>query len=527
MPMPDAVFTWSAEGEVPRAARPDDDDEWAAEGAVIRASPAPDGLRLSVTSHSPLSGVAVRWNRGLPEGCLVLGDAWERSYGDLRWEPPRAERALPWYWIATEPGGGIRGAGVRVRPTALCSWTADTAGVTLWLDVRSGDRPLELGERELALATLVELESHEGTAFDALGELCAALCSDPIVPDRPVFGSNNWYYAYGVGFDADAVLRDAETVVRAAEGTDQAPFCVIDAGWSEGGTAPGGPWDRGMGTFSEMADVAARIRAAGALPGLWFRPLLSRRQVPGSRHERLDGDWPLDPSRPETLALVAESVARFRDWGYELIKHDFSTYDVFGRFLQRSDHQVGAPRWSFADARRTTAEILIELYRTIHDAADGAIVLGCNTIGHLAAGLEHIHRIGDDTSGREWERTRRMGVNTLAFRLAQNRRFFLVDADCVPSTPQTPWARNREFLELVAAGGTATFVSIDPKTLTDDVAADIARAAQRVLAGDDAGGIEPLDWQSASTPRRWRVGDEHHVCCWEQPWGADIRAAAL
>ena len=55
-----------------------------------------------------------------------------------------------------------------------------------------------------------------------------------------------------------------------------------------------------------------------------------------------------------------------------------------------------------------------------------------------------------------------MGVNTLAFRLPQHNRFFAVDADCVPCTPQTPWELNQRFLDLVARSGTALFVSVDP-----------------------------------------------------------------
>jgi hypothetical protein len=36
-------------------------------------------------------------------------------------------------------------------------------------------------------------------------------------------------------------------------------------------------------------------------------------------------------------------------------------------------------------------------------------------VGHLAAGLTHAQRTGDDTLGRAWDRTRRVGVNTLPF----------------------------------------------------------------------------------------------------------------
>ena len=95
--------------------------------------------------------------------------------------------------------------------------------------------------------------------------------------------------------------------------------------------------------------------------------------------------------------------------------------------------------WSFADRTRTNAEIILVLYRTLRYAAGNAVLLGCHTIGHLGAGLFEIQRTGDDTSGRVWERTRKMGVNTLAFRLPQNGTFFASDPDCAAHTENTPW----------------------------------------------------------------------------------------
>ena len=91
---------------------------------------------------------------------------------------------------------------------------------------------------------------------------------------------------------------------------------------------------------------------------------------------------------------------------------------------------------------------MLDLYRTIRTQLPGTPwCIGCNTIGHLAAGLVEAQRIGDDTSGREWSRTRKMGVNTLAFRMPQHNTFFAADPDCVPVTtrhslgPHAPVAR--------------------------------------------------------------------------------------
>ena len=148
-------------------------------------------------------------------------------------------------------------------------------------------------------------------------------------------------------------------------------------------------------------------------------------------------------------------------------------------------------------------------------------MLGCNVVGHLAAGLVEAQRTGDDTSGLVWERTRRVGVNTLAFRAAQHGRFFTVDADCVPSTPGTDWGKNRQFLDLIARSGTALFVSVDPVTRTDAVDADQSAALRLALDGGAPGGVEPLDWLHTSTPSLWRSGSETVRYEWMADEGSD------
>ncbi len=219
-------------------------------------------------------------------------------------------------------------------------------------------------------------------------------------------------------------------------------------------------------------------------------------------------EQPLDISRPEVIDLVRADTARLVEWGYAFLKHDFSTFDLFARWGPGMELGLTDDGWSFADRSLTNAELIVRFYETIRSAAGSATVLGCNVVGHLAAGLVDAQRIGDDTSGREWSRTREMGVNTLAFRLAQHGRFFTADADCVPATPQTPWDKNRQFLDLVARSGTALFVSIDPRSRNEQVDADLRAAIRLALDGGSPGGIEPLDWLETAHPSRWRDGTD-------------------
>ena len=488
---------------------------------AVSCLPDVEGLAIIVEAEA-VSMVHLRWHQELPTDALVLGDAWERTYGDLAWHAARPEQLHPWMVVVHSPTGGSWGAGVDVRTGSFAGWSVDPAGLSLWLDLRAGADPVQLGGRSLTAAVVRWVTGDDAYATQC--DLASAVCRDPL-PMGPLVGANNWYYAYGKNFGLDAVIRDARMISELSGSHPVRPFAVVDDGWSvdgvaDGRLASGGPWDCGRGDFSSMADTAEAIAAEGVRPGLWFRPLLSR-ETHAAALRPWDGAFSLDPSHPAAVDEVVTSIRRFRTWGFDLIKHDFSTYETLGRWGFQMGPSPVAPGVHVADRTRTTAEVLVDLYRAIHDAAGDGLVLGCNVVGHLAAGLVQAQRTGDDTSGRTWERTRRMGVNTLAFRLAQHGRFFTVDADCVASTPQTDWALNRQFLDLVARSGTALFVSIDPTSRTDAVDADLAAALRIALDGGQPGGIEPLDWFSSPTPTRWRCGDGVRTYDWQPPAGSD------
>lgn len=141
--------------------------------------------------------VLLRWNAALGEPLRILGDDWERAYGTLEWRGIVKQRSMPWYFLAAY-ADGVCAYGVRVRPAALCSFTADSDGITLRLDLRNGTQGVRLAGRTVKAATVV-CASYEGISeFEAgLPLLARVMCGDPILPERPVYGGNNWYYAYG------------------------------------------------------------------------------------------------------------------------------------------------------------------------------------------------------------------------------------------------------------------------------------------------------------------------------------------
>ncbi len=150
-------------------------------------------------------------------------------------------------------------------------------------------------------------------------------------------------------------------------------------------------------------------------------PLLLAPKIPG----RDDPKNPvLDPTIPENIERVKHNISLYSQWGFEMVKHDYSTYDITGRWGFQMTDSITTPGWSFNDKSKTTAEIINHLYRSIRESAGDMYIIGCNTISHLSAGLFELNRIGDDTSGKEWARTRKMGINTLGFRTCRSTILF-------------------------------------------------------------------------------------------------------
>jgi len=494
-------------------------NRWINADIVADAAPVAGLLTVDVTAEgTPLQRIQLRWRLPVPEGLRFLGDAWERGYGDLEWRGLVTERVMPWYFLAYD-GPATHGYGVRTQPGAFCFWTVDAAGVSLWLDVRNGGAGVVLDGRQLRAAEVVTRQGQAGeTPFAAVQAFCRMLCDAPRVPAQPIYGANDWYHVYGK-YSHAGIVADAYLLAELAPPGDNRPIMVIDAGWQPlagnmGQDAIcGGPYAGANARFPDMPGLAAAIHATGSRPGIWIRPLAAPPDAPDSMLlpiERADDNSAkrkvLDPSLPDVLAQIADDFRTLHSWGYDLIKHDWSACDLLGRWGFKMGAALTNPGWHFTDRSRTTAEIASALYRAIRAGAGDAIVIGCNAFGHLGTGCFDLQRTGDDTSGREWERTRKMGINTLAFRMAQHGAFFAADPDCVGDAGAMPWALNRQFLDLVARSGTPLFISFDPAKVRPEqkAALKVALAA----ASQPQPVAEPLDWLDTTCPSLWRIGDE-------------------
>ncbi len=295
-------------------------------------------LRVSVSSpKGRLLRLRLQWEGSLRNADWFLGDAWERSYGDLGWRPLEPERILPWYFLAGGHGA-YTGFGVETKPSAFCFWQVNPSGVVLWLDLRNGGSAVELGERTLLAATVVSEEYAEQSGFQAARNLCRRIAQGGICMPSPLYGGNNWYYAYGHS-SADDIRGDTERIASWSPSGPNRPFMVIDDGWSPYATT--GPWSQGNAHFPDMPRLASEMLQMGVKPGLWFRPLTTHDSVPEALLLKSQFTQALytkeqmrtlDPTIPGAAEQIRTDVKRLCSWGFKLLKHDFSTYDLLGRW---------------------------------------------------------------------------------------------------------------------------------------------------------------------------------------------------
>lgn len=453
-------------------------------------------------NETKVKRILLRWNYPTREYTRVMGDKWERAYSDMCWHSLNGEQFMPWYFLASN-GKSTVGCGVKVRPNSFVCFQYDSSGVTCHIDVRNGGKGVSLNGRKLHACTVV-CETYENTdEFEAARKFCKVMCPDPVLPKTPVYGSNNWYYAYGVSSRED-ITADAELLAELTEGLENRPYMVIDDGWSKNACA--GPWLPNE-KYGDMKEIADKFKEKDLKPGIWFRPLYD------PEAESAHPDWcisrqnnrVLDPTHPQVKQYLKDTVYHIIEWGYTLIKHDYSTFDLFERYGCFLNGMITDDAdWNFYDNTKTNAEIVQEFYRLIQKEAGDAIVIGCNTVSHLCAGIHAVNRIGDDTSGRHWSRTRALGINSLAFRLCQNNAFYSADADCVGILGENiPWSLNKKWLYLLANSGTPLFISAQPSALTEEMKQDI-KEAFRINSVQENTAV-PLDWTYNNIPARWMI----------------------
>ena len=112
-----------------------------------------------------------------------------------------------------------------------------------------------------------------------------------------------------------------------------------------------------------------------------------------------------------------------------------------------------------------------------------------------------------------------MGVNTLAFRMMQNRAFYMADADCIGITDMVPWEQNRVWLKALSRSGSPLFMSSAKGVANDEMIAEIREAFRYNAVQEDV--LVPVDWLYNLCPGDWLLNGQKLHLCWYPENGYD------
>jgi alpha-galactosidase len=474
-------------------------ESWKFEDIEVTLRMNAEALSLFVsTTERELEYIKCSWKPVLPASSRCLADHWERAYGDLSWEPSSTLRRSPWYLLISDTVQ-TQAFGVKTGANSICSWLLSPQSLELLLDTNSGGMGVLLGERTLHAADIVTTENLPGeNPWNTDIRFCRMMCANPKLPQNPVYGINDWYFAYGNN-SRDLILEHTRMMADLVLDFSNPPFSVIDDGWSVKPAKSndefcwGDDFTRGNEKFGDMSAMADKPAS--------LIPLRKDQLNPKERY--------LDPTIPENLQQIGNTIRLYKTWGYHLVKHDYTSFDFFGRWGFEMNETMTVPGWHFQDRSITNAEIVLFLYQTIRAASLDMYLIGCNTLSHLSAGIFELNRIGDDTSGNEWARTLKMGVNTLGFRLPQHNTFYAADGDCVGLTTKIPWEKNKHWLQLLAESSAPLFISAQPEALGEEQKKSIKKAFANAASIQPLG--EPLDWMNNPRPQEWKLnGNQVH-----------------
>lgn len=482
-------------------------------------------------SGSPVKYLKLRFNGDFSAVDKVFGDTWERTgqMTYIEWRSKMNCRILPWYLYAKE-GDVTFCYGVKTGADAFCFWGLDGDGVTLFINLTCGEGGADLKAPIVACEVVEYFGAAGEDSYSVAAKFAKIMCEKPVLPKTPIFGVNNWYWAYGK-ITRETVKTETDYLKEMTCGVKNRPYMIIDDGWQINrtfgdGAYIGGPWIANDG-FKNMADTVADIHSRGANAGIWFRPLLDKSGAPDeAKLAELNGGYILDPTHPYTLEKVLSDARLIRGYGFDLIKHDFSTCDITGISPLKSELDVNLTKnRKYFDNTLPLAAVIKNLYKTVQVGAQ-TDVIGCNTVSHLTAGIHSVYRVGDDTSGRSFEWTVRHGVNSM-MRLPLNNAFYNVDPDCAAFTEKVNAQKNLDYLEMCALTGVTALASVTPHILSDcemkrinEIFKIADKNAERYTIKNYDKTASPDEFISADgkTVRKFKWTEEYHGSRYNLAW---------
>ncbi|MEO7769343.1 MAG: hypothetical protein ABIS01_18060, partial [Ferruginibacter sp.] len=196
MGLPDEV--WIGSGKNRFSLSSIDKLKWTNRGITVVIKQ--DGIQQAIyvqSSTQQLNNVQLKWKLAASSNTKCLGDDWERTYGDTSWESIGVTKKMPWYFLQYD-GKNTHCFGVKTGAASICYWQITNREVQLTMDTRSGGVGVQLGGRKLHAASIITAKSNAGeTPFKTGQRFCKMMCDAPRLAKQPVYGINDWYFAYG------------------------------------------------------------------------------------------------------------------------------------------------------------------------------------------------------------------------------------------------------------------------------------------------------------------------------------------
>ena len=118
--MPDAVEILSDDTYI--SLQSSDKQKWIYKDVIVELKKLDDRIEVYVQSPTMLlKEVRLSWKYATANTASILGDAWERTYGDISWGKINASKKLPWYCVAHDDNSTIC-FGVKTGCNTFCAW---------------------------------------------------------------------------------------------------------------------------------------------------------------------------------------------------------------------------------------------------------------------------------------------------------------------------------------------------------------------------------------------------------------------
>lgn len=421
-------------------------------------------------------------------------------------------------------------AGFYAVPKAKLSFTIqprtvdNEADLVIRADTHAGGRGVVLKPGGTFSLGAVLLRVCSGSPFDALERSASMIAERNNVrpPQILPIGWVDWYFAKARTTEKD-VLDNLDFMARELKDFGL-EYVQLDSGWQLGvETTPpphnviaGGPWVPNSKFPRGMKWYADRIRERGLKPGIWVRPF---HIIDGGTERKEHPDWfnkkgQMDFSHSGVLEYVRNLFKKLTDeWGYEYIKFDFPSYDLFAEWGPKlfEDH---AAHTEPHDQTLTNVQAYRRAMEVISEAVGGkAELLACNSVMAPTLGMAGVFRIGDDVG--DWNRTFQYGVKSVSARYYTNGIYWTNDPDVLLVREPFTVEQARMWASLIALSGGVVFISEDFSQLPH-ARVEILKKVMPVYRNKGYGYQfgRPIDLLENNPPQIWNLKVERDFESW-------------